>query len=167
LWLNLFTVALGQGWNAAAYEKLLAEARAAEPKFWGYETARAYSLLPRWHGKPGDWEVFAAQTSARPEGLGIELYARIILRLHGFYDNVFHETQASWPKTKEGFNVMIEKYPECLSFLSHAALLATMAGDRPAAKAWFDKIGDRYQPAIFRKPERFMQCRHWAETGQW
>jgi len=167
LWLNMLTVALGQGWDAAAYDKLMKEAHAAEPKFWGYDTSRAYSLLPRWHGEPGDWEAFAAQVSARPEGPGIEVYARIVFRLRGFYDNVFRETKASWPKTKEGLNVLLERYPDSLGLQNEAALLATMAEDRPAAKAWFDKIGDRYLPSVFRNPERFVHYRHWAETGQW
>jgi hypothetical protein len=167
LWLQAFTVALGQGWDLRSYETLLAEAHALEPKFWGHDVARAYSLLPRWHGEEGDWEAFAEKTAARPDGLGAELYARILMRQRRFYENVFRETKASWPKTKEGLSLLIEKYPNSLSLLSEAAMLATLAQDQPAAKEWYGKIGDRYLPSVFRKPESFVHYRHWAETGQW
>ena len=36
LWLNLLTVALGQGWEADIYKKVLDDARSFEPKFWSY-----------------------------------------------------------------------------------------------------------------------------------
>jgi hypothetical protein len=166
-WMMAFTVALGQGWDLRSYDALVAEAHAFEPKFWGYDVSRAYSLLPRWHGEEGDWEAFAEKTAARPEGLGAELYARIVIRQRGFYENVFRETKASWPRTKEGLTAMIEKYPESLGILSEAAILATHAQDQATAKAWYAKIGDRYLPSVFRKPERFVHYRHWAETGQW
>jgi hypothetical protein len=165
--MRMLTVALGQNWDRPSYDALMAEAHASEPKFWGYDMSRAYSLLPRWHGEPGDWEAFAEKTAARPDGLGVELYARIVIRQRGFYDNVFRETKASWPKTKEGLKVLTEKYPDSLGTLSEAALLAAHAQDQPAAKEWFAKIGDRYLPDVFEKPERFVHYRHWAETGQW
>jgi len=166
-WMVALTVALGQSWDAGQYEVLMAEAHAFEPKFWNYDTARAYSLLPRWHGEPGDWEKYAEEAAARPDGLGAEVYARIVSRLRGFHENVFRETKASWPKTREGLTEVLRKYPESIGWLSEAALLATMAEDRAWAKELFDRLGDRYLPGIWRKPERLLHYRHWAETGQW
>lgn len=167
LWLSAMSIALGQSWKPAEFDALLQQGRDFAPTFWRYETSRAHSLLPRWHGKPGDWEAFAAQSAARPEGLGVEIYARIVLSMGGYYENVFRETKASWPKTKEGLQAMMQKYPDSLGILSDAALLATMAQDQPMAKELFAKIGDRYLPGTFGKPERFAHYRHWAETGQW
>lgn len=166
-WLTALTVALGQGWSAEQYEVLLAEAHAFEPKFWGYDTARAYSLLPRWHGEPGDWEKFAEAAAARADGLGAEVYARIVIRQRGFYANVFRESAAQWPQAREGLTVLLQKYPDSLGLLSEAAMLATMAEDRALAKDLFDRLGDRYLPSTWRKPERFAHFRNWAETGQW
>jgi hypothetical protein len=47
-----------------------------------------------------------------------------------------------------------------------ATLLATLADDRAAAKQWFDLLGDRYLPSVWRTPEAFVHRRHWAATGE-
>ena len=165
LWMAALRVALGEGWPKLDYDELVAEAKAFAPTFWGYDATRAYSLLPRWHGQPGDWEDYAAQAAARPDGLGSETYARIVMNLRGYYENVFRETKASWPKTREGLARMREKYPRSFDVVNESAMLATMAGDQALAKEMFDRLGDTYLASVWRKPERFAHFRHWAETG--
>ena len=127
--------------------------------------SRAESLLPRWYGKPGDWEAYAVQTAARPDGLGDEVYARIVMALHGYYGNVFRETAVSWAKVRSGLKQMRQLYPDSLDILSETALLAAKAGDRALAKEMFDQLGDRYLDSIWRKPEYFVRDRNWADTG--
>ncbi len=166
-WLAALRVALGMGYPPAQYDALVAEATRFQPTFWEYDTSRAYSLLPRWYGKKGDWEAYAAKASDRPGGPGAETYARIVIRLRPFHENIFRDSTASWPKTREGLEEMRRKYPDSLAILSNSALLATMSGDRAVAKEMFDRLGDRYLPEIWRKPERFAHYRHWAQTGEW
>jgi len=161
------TVALGQSWPKLQYDALVTDAIAFEPQFWGYEVKRAHSLLPRWHGEPGDWEAFAEQAAARPGGFGAVIYARIVMNMLGYHNNVFRESKASWPKTREGLQLLRQKYPESVDILSHLALLAAMANDRETAKAAFDELGDTYLPGVWGKPERFAHVRKWAQTGKW
>jgi len=164
-WEVALGVARGQQLPKNAYDQLLEEAKAIEPKFWGYDIARASSLLPRWYGEPGDWEAYADQAAARPDGLGAEIYARIVMALYGYYDNVFRETNASWPQVREGLIAMRQKYPRSFELLNHTALLSTLGGDRELAKETFGKLGDSYLPSVWGKPERFVRSRKWAETG--
>ena len=161
-WMVSLRVALGQGWSPADYASLLAEARAHEPKFWGYDTARAYSLLPRWHGKPGDWEVFAEQAATRPGGLGDETYARIVINLKGFYGNVFKETKASWPRTKSGLKLMTQRYPNSKEIVHQNARLARLADDRGFAKEMFAKIGPEFLPGSWKNAAQFREVKQWA-----
>jgi hypothetical protein len=167
LWVASLRVGLGENWPKEAFDLLMKEALALEPKLPDFHNRRAHTLLPRWHGEPGEWEAYAAEAAARPDSLGAETYARIVMYLTSYHGHIFRESKASWPKTRDGLKAMIEKYPESLSILSMAALLAAMADDRASAKVWFDKIGDRYLVSVWNSPERFVHARHWAETGEW
>ena len=160
------SIALGQNWPESGYNALLGEAHASEPGYWGYDTTRAISLMPRWYGQPGEWEAYAEETSARPDGLGPELYARIVASQAGYYENVFRETQASWPKTREGLEQMRQKYPNSLVILNTTAKLATLADDRPLAREIFDRLGDTYLPEVWGAPERFAHYRKLAELDK-
>ncbi|MHA3771796.1 hypothetical protein ACXR0O_09700 [Verrucomicrobiota bacterium sgz303538] len=166
-WLVALQVARGEGWPKAQYDALVTEAKSVEPKFWGYHTERAFSLLPRWYGEEGDWETYAEQEAERPDGLGAEMYARIVMNLRGYHENIFRETKASWPKTREGLEQLRKKYPKSLEFVNQTAMLATVAQDRELAKEMFDQLGDNYMPSVWRKPERFAHYRNWANTGEW
>jgi hypothetical protein len=111
--------------------------------------------------------VYAEDASARPDGLGAETYARIVIVLWRYYDNIFRETKASWPRVREGLEQMRKKYPESLDIISQTAMLATLAEDRALAKEMFDQLGDTYLKDVWSKPERFVHYRKWAETGAW
>lgn len=157
------TVALGQEWPKADYDALVAEAHAFAPDYWEYDTARAYSLLPRWHGGPGDWEAYAAQTAARRGSLGPELYARIVIYMSSVYDNVFSETKASWPKTRAGLEIMRRKYPHWLEPVNHTACLAILAHDFPLARNMFKQLGGKYDPGYWETPKEFLKYRRLAQ----
>jgi len=165
LWLTALTVALGQGASIEDYDLLMEEAHAFEPKFWGYAAARAHSLLPRWYGEPGEWEAFALKASEQADGLGVEVYARIVMRLSGFHKNIFEESQVSWPKTREGLEVLMQKYPQSSDFVNISAHLGGLAVDREFARRMFDQLGNSYSKTVWRTPQKFIKCRDWVMTG--
>lgn len=166
-WLTGLTVALGQGWPRNTFELLHEEAIRFEPTFWHYDSAAAVYLLPRWHGKKGDWEDYLDKTAVRANASEAEIYARVVLSTMSYYDHIFRETKASWPKTREGLEAILKKHPNSITITSRAALLATMAEDREFAKQMFDRLGNTYIPRVWEKPEKFAHYRHWAETGVW
>jgi hypothetical protein len=155
----------GPGLERADYDDLVAEARAFEPAFWGYHVDRAYSLLPRWYGEPGDWEAYAERASNDLQGVGAAVYARIILELRRNYGNIFQESDASWPKTREGLQHLREAHPRSIGFTHVSALLAVMAGDREVAREMFDQIGEDYLKSVWREPELFLAMREWSEAA--
>jgi len=164
-WTVSLRVALGQGWLKGDYDALMKEAKDYSPVFWGYDTARAYSLLPRWHGEPGDWEDYALQASRAENGLGAEIYARIVMNLAGYHRNVFEETKASWPKTREGLEAMRKKYPDFREVTNWAAKLAVLAKDYPEASRIFALLGDSYDPGAWRDAQQFLLFRKQALAG--
>lgn len=159
-------IALGMGADKKAYDALLMEAHKAEPAYWGYFVSRAYSLLPRWYGEPGDWEAFALKSAALPDGLGVELYARIVLDLMDCYRNVFDETDASWPKTREGLELMLKRYPDSLEVVNQAALLAFIARDREMFMTMLARANFAGVSSVWRSPERFYGALKWAQKDR-
>ncbi len=166
-WLVASKVALGQGWHPDEFSALINQGLEFAPKFWALDVKRAYSLMPRWYGQKGDWEKYALETSERPDGLGAEVYTRIVIDQLTFYDNIFRDTKASWPKVRQGLELMRQRYPKSPEPINYTALLATAAMDRELAKQMFTEMGDNYVPSIWKKPERLTHYRHWAFTGKW
>lgn len=162
-WRARLKVALGQSEKPADYEALFQEAKRAEPRFFYHDLSRAYYLLPRWHGAPGDWEAAAEKEIGRPDGLGYESYARVVNEQSGFYDNVFRETNASWRKTKKGFDEMRVRYPDSEEVLNVYCRLACFAGDKQQAGKLFAIIGNVPAPGCWRKKDdEFRRAKDWA-----
>lgn len=158
---------LGQEWEKETFDQAVADAMEVEPTYWGVAAQRAYSLLPRWYGEEGDWEAFAARMADDARGPGDEVYARIVMNLSGYYADVFRDAKASWPRTRNGMEALLAKYPESVTLQNQAAYLGTLGRDREYAKRWFDKLGENYIEDVWEKPERFVHFRGWAETGEW
>lgn len=160
-------VGLGQGWEKTHFDQVVEDALKAEPAYWHIQTERAYSLLPRWYGEEGDWQAYALEVAKDPAGLGDEAYARIVMRLSRYYADMVRDARTDWPRTKNGMEKLLEKHPESITLQNHAARLGAYGRDREFTKFWFDKLGDSYVKDVWKKPERFVHFRGWAETGRW
>ncbi len=167
LWCLAQTVGMAMSMDAANFDSLVDAAHKVEPTYYPIDTRRAYSLLPRWLGEEGDWEAFAKKTSERPDGLGKELYARIVMGKARYYQAMFRETKASWPMAQEGLKILREKYPKSLRLLSYHAYLALQVQDRKVAQPLFEEIGDQYVEGVWPSRESFAHYRNWALTGKW
>ena len=161
-WQVQMKVALGQAWNKTDFTKLFEEAKSFEPKYFKYDFAQAKFLMPRWYGEPGDWESAAEKEIDRPNGLGLEGYARVISEQRGYYDDIFEETKASWRKTQQGFELMSKNHPDSAEILNAYTRLACIAEDRPLAKKLFEKIGDKVIIYCWGERKRFTQLKYWA-----
>ena len=161
-WAVEMRVAQGQGWKRADFVRVMLEARQVAPKFSYYDIAVAKYLAPQWCGKPGEWEKAAEADIQRPGGLGLEGYTRVVCQMRGFYDNIFHDSQASWPKTKAGFEVMQKRYPESLGNLSTYCQVACTAGDRALAQKLFGELNGYVDQLVWGSPSDYEQCRDWA-----
>jgi hypothetical protein len=138
------TVALGQGWPREEYMRLFNRAIDIEPEYYKFYCRVAYYLLPRWHGKKGEWERFAEEQRQRkgPGGAGDALYARIAWSMREYYDNIFRDSAISWDIVASGYQYLIRQYPNSRYLKSLYANLCWKAGDRfrlaqalPEAKA--------------------------------
>jgi len=168
LWIVAMRTALGLGSEKAEFDAIVARAIEQEPTFWHIDTFRSYSLLPRWYGEEGDWEAYASETLKRENGLGAEGYVRIVMDRSQHYGNVFRDARnPSWKTAKEGLETLRKKYPDSVSIENWCAKMGTLGNDREFAKAAFERLGDSYIEAVWKKPERFVHFRGWAMTGKW
>jgi hypothetical protein len=164
-WAAGMTLALGQGWNPEDFKKFYAEAKAVEPQYFAYDLAQAHFLMPRWYGVSGDWEAAAVKEIDRPEGLGLEGYARVVCDRRGYYDDIFRESKASWKLTQQGFEQMRKRYPDSIEILNAYCRLACIAGDRNLANQLFEQIGDRVVVYCWGERRRYVQQRNWARQN--
>ncbi|RYD75276.1 MAG: hypothetical protein EOP84_18570, partial [Verrucomicrobiaceae bacterium] len=73
-WSVALTAAANLDSERERYDQLFDEAIAVEPGFFPYYFQKARYLLPRSHGKAGEWEQFAAEAAQKPGGPGKEVY---------------------------------------------------------------------------------------------
>ena len=97
---------------------------------------KATYLLPRWHGEEGDWQKFASREADRLGGEnGDILYARIGWRMHErrFYSGFLRDAGYSWPRMKQGLEMIIRKHP-WLAFGCKRAGLSRLPSRRPGLR---------------------------------
>lgn len=161
-------IALGLSTEPPAYDRIFRQAKADFPKFYKYDSYRANYLLPRWHGKEGEWEKTAHNEIFLEDGGGHATYARVIREQWDYYENIFEETDASWPDAKKGFEQILEDYPSSRVMLNIYCRLACEAGDAVTAHELFQKIADNPVPAAWRagKQNIFQEAKAWAAGSQ-
>lgn len=158
----LLRVALGQSWDRKRYDTVFQQAVTSHPGY-PYHSARAYYLLPRWHGEPGEWEADLSKSADSIGGkAGDLLYARVVWGVSGFHGNVFKEATVSWDRIERGFEVMEEEFPQSLYTASMRAYLAIMSGNRDAARNYTERLEGKVELAVWRSLENYHQLMDWV-----
>jgi hypothetical protein len=165
-WFTGLDVALGQGWSKQATKAWFNAGKAAYPDFWGMDASYFHYLLPGWHGQPGEWERAALEEIHRPGGLGLEGYARNVLKMELYYVNVLRDSTAQWPLVREGFFQMRKRYPDSQLLSNEFALMAVLAEDRDTGAPLFKKIGIHADPNVWSSVAEFKQYRAWMYGGK-
>ncbi|MDB6173998.1 MAG: hypothetical protein JWL59_3309 [Chthoniobacteraceae bacterium] len=156
-------VALGADWTREEYEQLFEEAIRFEPGYTPFYTSKAYYLLPRWHGQPGEWEQFASEASERAKQP--ELYARILLaNVPYFAEDPFGSGGLSWPKLSAGFEAILATYPDRWNLLNYC-WMACKAKQREAARELFAKVGEPAPSRPWKSRANFEAWKAWANGG--
>ncbi|MGA7723636.1 MAG: hypothetical protein WCA95_00035 [Opitutaceae bacterium] len=167
LWYAGFDVALGEGWPKKVTFAWFQAAKAAYPDYWIIDNTYYNYLLPRWYGEEGEWERIALAEIHRPGGTGEEGYARNVLQMERYYTNVFKETKVEWPLVKEGFQKLLQRYPDSQLILNQFAYAAVLAEDRETAIPLFKQIGVHADPGVWGSPADFKANRSWVYGGRY
>lgn len=157
---QLLTLARAQQWDRADYEKLFEEAIAYEPTYQYYYTEKATYLMPRWHGRPGEWEAFATDVKTKFGGKkGLQMYYFIVQNLQSPGDSrrFFVENNPSWIEAREGFRLIIQEYGVSRRRLSEFAQVANKAADADASCKTFAYLQgeDGFDPGVWGSRKQF------------
>ena len=152
-------VALGQGWSRDKYERLYSEAVAKEPQYFAYYLLKAAYLLPRWYGKPGEWEAFAEQAATAPNGPGATIYPRILIHLLSVAGtSVFEDSNAvSWDLAQKGFTEWMMQSPESIEVPSFYFYYGGLANDCESMKSISAVLANRFDPYVWESQNEFVQ----------
>lgn len=127
--------ALLAGMPRRVYFPLLGQAQAAFPTYSGFAMETATFLLPRWYGRPDEWERFATAQANRVGGKrGDILYADIVGNQAFLFGEASKETSASYARLKRGLQAAIHSGRDPLGDSTTAFVAATRWDDNTWAR---------------------------------
>jgi hypothetical protein len=162
---TMIVLARAQGWSRERLDEVFDEAVASEPLYLHLYSAKAMYLLPRWHGEEGDWERFAETSAARLTGAeGSVVYGHIAWQVSQLYagDRFFKQNRVSWVKIRQGFIDRETLYGTNNNTLNAFALMAGNAADQPTTRNLMVRIGDAWDPKVWKQRHYFERYRAWA-----
>jgi hypothetical protein len=153
-YLEMQSVALDQQWDAAAFDALAERALLHEPRYHYFAISESNYLLPKWYGKSGDTERYAAQVADRIGGEeGDAVYFQIAAAI-----NCCRDTQApalSWPRVQRGFAAVESLYGSTNHQRNVMAYLALRSGDSKTAQQLFARIGNDWSQSVWKTKAAF------------
>ena len=157
-------VCLGVGIDRTTYEKIFTEAVKNTPDNMAIYEQKAYYLLPRWYGQPGEWETFARAMSKRKDIPGSEeIFARCALHLRDlgiFYDE-FSYSDDSWNDLKASFHALEQNYPDSLAIKSTFCLISGKLDDYQEGRAQMKLLGTNVDQSVWGSKDNFMGAVQW------
>ncbi|HJR08550.1 MAG TPA: tetratricopeptide repeat protein [Pyrinomonadaceae bacterium] len=164
-------VAIGQCWDADSFERLFAEATKLEPLYYSYYELKAMYLMPRWNGRPGDWERFADASALAVGGAeGSIIYYKIAAYIARIQvqdvkgGRFFRESSVSWVRVKSGFSEMVKKYGISMQTANQICLLAMTSDDKEFSRQMFDEIGEHWDDSVWSSKPVFDHQKRWANN---
>jgi hypothetical protein len=154
LYTSLQWVAMAQGWSRSQVDVLLEQELMTDPGYFYFYNGHVTFLLPKWHGKAGDAEVFAHNIADRIGGdEGNIVYFRIASDMNCC--TATPDLSMSWQRTKLGFAALERLYSSTNEQRNKMAFLATREEDQEFAQEMFSRIGNDWSSAVWGLKEKF------------
>jgi hypothetical protein len=153
------------GWDRGRVDELFEEAVALEPTYLHVYSAMARYLTPRWQGEEGDWETFAERSADRLGGReGSVVYGHIAWQISKLYRGAdfYKQNRVSWDRVKQGFIDREALYGFSVRNLNAFCQLAGAAADRETTRALLARVGDAWDPEVWKERTYFDGYRKWA-----
>jgi parallel beta-helix repeat protein len=140
-----------------------------EPTYYPLYFNRCFAYLPKWYGKPGQYEQLARQAAhSTKDKIGNSLYfllARSVV--HQVEDmNEFKKTGFDFNRVKQGVKDFSKQFPQCLDIdtSNRLCFMACAAGDKESARDYFLDIGEQWDKRVWENQETFEKYKAWARN---
>jgi hypothetical protein len=164
-WSVLMTSGMGLNLERREFDAIFDKAIHFAPDYKSYYFRRAIYLLPRWNGKPGEWESDLAKSCDRIGGeKGDEVYAQVVWCMHQttHFTNIFKENNISWERVDKGFAVIEKELPDSLAAKGERAHLAALASDLPKARKYMGETEGKVDLTVWKSKEEYTRFALWA-----
>ena len=129
---------------------------------------RAFTLLPRWYGGPGDVEAFLREEADRLDGsMGDKIYALVTAYLSGRYvsNSEFMERHAfEWERVERGHRALLEDYPTPFN-MNRFLRIACNFQEAGVARELFMALENEFDEEIWGNWFVFDAFQKWAFDG--
>ena len=162
----MLVVARAQGWDRAKAIALFEDGRKTAPFYHPIYHEMVRYLLPKWHGKYGEWQSFARQACQSTGGSeGEFLYACLAWRADAEGQELFlGPAPVDWPLMRSGFAEVVRRYPTEHS-QKHFLYFACLAEDRPTAQRLFATAPFKTSVAPWRNEGEVAAWKAWSTGG--
>jgi hypothetical protein len=150
----------GLNGDSPSYDAVYQEGIARFPAYNPFYLERAWHLMPRWFGKPGDLEAAAAECAPTlPDSLRDEIYARIVTAQIHYEDDVFKAyPRLDWDRTRRGLEIWRRHFPISPEPTAALARFAFQTGHHDVARSAFQSLGDTVHVEVW-SPQDYARTR--------
>jgi WD40 repeat protein len=163
----LVLVGMAEGLPYGEVREQLDEGRKFDPTYFPMYSQFAQYLLPRWHGKRGDIELFAKEMVAElPGDDGLEAFARIAARVHktDVERELLYFGEYDKSLLVKATQVLMDRRDGRQWETEFAALAAWVTQDREAAKQLLPHLSDGDDEShVWPSPQHRREFRFWCQ----
>jgi hypothetical protein len=162
----MLLIARAQNWDKPKAIALFEESRRTVPFYHPIYHEMVRYLLPKWHGKYGEWQSFIRQAYQATGGTeGEFLYACLAWRADYEGQELFlGPAPVDWPLMRSGFAELVRRYPSEHT-QKHFLYYACLAEDRPTAQRLFSTTVFKTSVAHWRNEGERASWKAWSTGG--
>jgi rhomboid protease GluP len=163
------SLGVDQSKNRKDLQRLVDNSLEDFPDYYPPHRAMVRALLPKWGGSYVKIDDYVEHVQSKvPVARQREMYARLYSTLAALSEedvDLFIETIAKWPKVKEGYQDMLDRYPDSDWLRNLYAGMACRARDAETYDALLSELGDRVLPEAWTGKYSIEVCNERVKSG--
>src|SRR5450830_1598370 len=129
--------------------------------------AMAGTLMPKWGGDTRTLDKYIRQVTVQTQeqyGTGMYAWLYSSAAMNEYGHALFQRSAADWSMMKQGYEDILQRFPDAIGRRNRYAYFACMAKDKPTLLAQLDKIGSQFDAGEWgENGERSLEgCQRWA-----